>query len=279
MASEEEVNMPLNLQECFPTEQVAEKMATQPPWITGDYLEGTKMSNHIAQVKMEEPPACEDAQWKDTVGAAELSRLELKNPPLSEPPCWDDIFPPSVEKATNAHTENWAAQFMSGLKEEIRLEERDVGDYDKVKAAILRVDAISTEVQRQHFRSFQYKEADGPREACSRLWFLCHRWLKPERHTKEQILELLILEQFLAILSPELQSWVKDGCPETCAQAVTLAEEFLLRQQQAEAPAQLVSPWRVKSLVGLGDGGSDRKWYALGDCLCLVTSCRYWVIQ
>ncbi|XP_060093965.1 zinc finger protein 436-like [Heteronotia binoei] len=238
MASEEKVTTPLSLPECFPTKQEVEKMAAQPPWVTGDDLEGTKMSNHIAQVKTEEPPACEDAQWKDITGAANISHSVLKNAPLPDPLCWDDIFPPSVEKAMNAHTEKWAAQFMPGLKEEARLEDRDVGDYGKVKAAILRVDAISTEVQRQHFRRFQYKEADGPREACSRLWFLCHRWLKPERHTKEQILELLILEQFLAILSPELQSWVKDGCPETCAQAVILAEEFLLRQRQAETPEQ-----------------------------------------
>uniref|UniRef100_A0A670YYR2 SCAN box domain-containing protein n=1 Tax=Pseudonaja textilis TaxID=8673 RepID=A0A670YYR2_PSETE len=126
------------------------------------------------------------------------------------------------------------------------LEDKEVGDYGKVKAAILRVDAISTEVQRQHFRRFLYREVDGPREACSRLWFLCHRWLKPERHTKEQILELLILEQFLAILPLEIQGWVKDGCPETCAQAVTLAENFLLSQQEVERPTQQVIDFSVE---------------------------------
>uniref|UniRef100_A0A670HQ28 Uncharacterized protein n=1 Tax=Podarcis muralis TaxID=64176 RepID=A0A670HQ28_PODMU len=82
------------------------------------------------------------------------------------------------------------------------------------------------------FRHFGYREAEGPREVCSRLWFLCSQWLKPERRTKEQILELLILEQFLAVLPPELQSWVKDRDPETCAQAVALAEDFMLRQEE-----------------------------------------------
>ncbi|KAL8213343.1 UNVERIFIED_CONTAM: hypothetical protein K2H54_062642 [Gekko kuhli] len=131
MASEEEeVTIPLSLQECFPAELEVEKMATRPPWVTGDDLEGTKMSNHTAQVKMEESPACEDAQRKDTTGAAKVSCSELKNTPLPDAPCWDDLFSP-VEKATNAHTEKWAGQFMPGFKEEIRLEDRDVGDYGK----------------------------------------------------------------------------------------------------------------------------------------------------
>uniref|UniRef100_A0A8D2LBN4 SCAN box domain-containing protein n=1 Tax=Varanus komodoensis TaxID=61221 RepID=A0A8D2LBN4_VARKO len=95
------------------------------------------------------------------------------------------------------------------------------------------------------FRQFRYRDSEGPQEACSRLWFLCCRWLKPERHSKEQILELLILEQFLflAILPPEMQSWVKDGDPENCSQAVALAEDFLLRQQEAqERPKKQVRP-------------------------------------
>ncbi|XP_015277211.1 PREDICTED: zinc finger protein 586-like [Gekko japonicus] len=42
----------------------------------------------------------------------------------------------------------------------------------------------STETQRQRFRQLRYQETKGPREICSRLWYLCHRWLKPEKHTK-----------------------------------------------------------------------------------------------
>ncbi|XP_054833943.1 zinc finger protein 397-like [Eublepharis macularius] len=97
-------------------------------------------------------------------------------------------------------------------------------------------DAATMETQRQNFRQFCYQAAGGPREACGQLWYLCHRWLKPERHTKEQILELLILEQFLAILPTEIQNWVKEHEPETCFQAVALAEGFLLRQEEVERP-------------------------------------------
>ncbi|XP_053146301.1 zinc finger protein 24-like [Hemicordylus capensis] len=104
----------------------------------------------------------------------------------------------------------------------------------KVKEAILREGTISTEVLRQRFRDFCYQQAGGPRAACSRLQELCHGWLKPERRTKGQMLELVILEQFLSILPLEIQSWVREGQPETCGHAVALAEEFLLQHGEAE---------------------------------------------
>ncbi|XP_065741211.1 zinc finger and SCAN domain-containing protein 16 isoform X2 [Phocoena phocoena] len=64
------------------------------------------------------------------------------------------------------------------------------------------------ELFRQHFRKLCYQDAPGPREALTQLWELCHQWLRPECHTKEQILDLLVLEQFLSILPRDLQAWV-----------------------------------------------------------------------
>ncbi|XP_070586149.1 zinc finger and SCAN domain-containing protein 22-like isoform X2 [Erythrolamprus reginae] len=108
------------------------------------------------------------------------------------------------------------------------LEPNLANDYDVVKERILHQYGITTEIQHQCFRQFRYKEALGPRETYRILQVLGQRWLKPERHTKEQILELLILEQFLIILPPEIQDWVRECCPETCAQVVDLVESFQL---------------------------------------------------
>ncbi|XP_006872829.1 PREDICTED: zinc finger protein with KRAB and SCAN domains 4-like [Chrysochloris asiatica] len=80
------------------------------------------------------------------------------------------------------------------------------------------------EHSRQCFRGFRYPEAAGPREALSRLRELCRQWLQPEMHSKEQILELLVLEQFLTILPGELQSWVREQHPESGEEVVVLLE-------------------------------------------------------
>ncbi|XP_044308882.1 zinc finger and SCAN domain-containing protein 12-like [Varanus komodoensis] len=169
----------------------------------------------------------------------------LMEPQLPEEPTpWDDAkaFLASFEQVAKAcrwPREEWAARLQPALTGEAKkifrgLEAGDREDYGKVKAAILLGDANSREKNRQCFRCFCYQEAEGPRRACSRLRELCQGWLKPEQQSKEQILELLILEQFLAILPPETQSWVRERGPETCSQAVALAEDFLLRLQEAE---------------------------------------------
>ncbi|XP_059585303.1 zinc finger protein 829-like isoform X2 [Alligator mississippiensis] len=79
---------------------------------------------------------------------------------------------------------------------------------------------------RQRFRGLRYRDAPGPREVCRRLQELCRGWLEPQRRSKEQVLELVVLEQFLAILPPGMRSWEWGRSVQTCAQAVALAEGF-----------------------------------------------------
>ncbi|EPY90086.1 zinc finger protein 500 [Camelus ferus] len=66
---------------------------------------------------------------------------------------------------------------------------------------------------RQRFRSFHYQEAAGPREALARLRELCCQWLWPEVYSKEQLLELLVLEQFLGALLPDTRVWWSPSAP------------------------------------------------------------------
>nr|XP_031325978.1 zinc finger protein 660 isoform X1 [Camelus dromedarius] len=97
------------------------------------------------------------------------------------------------------------------------------------------------EIFRLHFRQLCYHEMSGPQEALSRLRELCRWWLMPEVHTKEQILELLVLEQFLSILPGELRTWVQLHHPESGEEAVAVVEDFqrhISGPEEVSAPAQ-----------------------------------------
>ncbi|XP_069419706.1 zinc finger and SCAN domain-containing protein 12-like isoform X1 [Ovis canadensis] len=82
------------------------------------------------------------------------------------------------------------------------------------------------EIFRQQFRHFCYQDSPGPRLALSRLQELCHQWVRPETHAKEEILDLLVLEQFLSILPQELQVSVREHHPESGEEAVTELENL-----------------------------------------------------
>ena len=94
------------------------------------------------------------------------------------------------------------------------------------------------------FRSFRYEEASGPREALVQLRELCRQWLRPEVHSKEQRLELLVLEQFLGVLPHDTRVWVESQCPESGEEAVALVEDLAQMFQETGEPQGL----------GLGQG-------------------------
>ncbi|XP_062977859.1 zinc finger protein 232-like [Elgaria multicarinata webbii] len=188
-----------------------------------------------------------EAQWQEFLRTLQPLHTGGGSQGMSETaPCEDaKAFLASFEQVAKAlrwPSGEWAARLLPALSGEAEeafrsLEARDQEDYGKVKAAILRGEALRMEAQRQHFRQFYCQEVRDPRRIHSQVQELCRQWLKPERHSKEQILELLILEQFLASLPVDLQGWIRAGGPDTCSQAVALAEDFLTRKKGAVTAA------------------------------------------
>ncbi|XP_060093867.1 zinc finger and SCAN domain-containing protein 31-like [Heteronotia binoei] len=217
----------------------------------GEALEGIPERILVKQEPAEGSLQQWETQWQEFLKTVESPQSGWVISELpQEPTPWDDTkaFLASFEQVAEAcrwAKEEWVTRLLPALSGEpeqafSNLDIRDRSDYAKVKVAILRGDAMRREKQRQYFRRFCYQEAEGPRGTYSRLQELCHGWLRVKKQTKEQILELLILEQFLTILPPEIQSWVRESSPETCSQAVSLAEEFLQMQQEAHRVKQQV---------------------------------------
>uniref|UniRef100_A0A9L0RIE6 Zinc finger and SCAN domain containing 9 n=1 Tax=Equus caballus TaxID=9796 RepID=A0A9L0RIE6_HORSE len=111
-------------------------------------------------------------------------------------------------------------------EELLRVKMKTESQLQMQESRLKRNNPLAREIFRRRFRQLCYQETPGPREALTRLRELCHQWLRPHVSTKEQILELLVLEQFLSILPKELQGWVREHCPESGEEAVTLLEDL-----------------------------------------------------
>lgn len=174
---------------------------------------------------------CWEAQWRDI----------LKN---RESPCsgWSNRqIPGLLAPAETGAGEQPPQEEAGGLlprerpfKTGLDGDPAEQGDDGEVKGEGQAEETPSAELHRQHFRWLCYQEAEGPWDVCARLRELCLNWLQPELNSKERMVELVVLEQFLAILPEDIQGWVGESGPETCAQAVALVEDFLLRQQETE---------------------------------------------
>ncbi|KAM3844426.1 neurotrophin receptor-interacting factor homolog isoform 2-T2 [Vipera latastei] len=121
----------------------------------------------------------------------------------------------------------------------------------------------SSEAERRRFRSCRPREVEGPRALCSRLHRLCREWLRPERSGKAEMVDRVVLEQLLALLPPELAGWLRECGAESCAQAVALAEGFLLgptsTQELGKGRQELFMGEISAELQGRGDPSNDSK--------------------
>ncbi|XP_052616315.1 LOW QUALITY PROTEIN: zinc finger and SCAN domain-containing protein 5B-like [Peromyscus californicus insignis] len=74
----------------------------------------------------------------------------------------------------------------------------------------------SPEVWHLKFRAFSPSEQSDPIQDLKRISELCYQWLRPDLNSKEEILDQLVLEQFLISMPPELQALVKESGVKSC---------------------------------------------------------------
>ncbi|XP_008104053.1 zinc finger and SCAN domain-containing protein 2 [Anolis carolinensis] len=203
-------------------EEEGESTITEP----GDVKEGAVLLKAKVKQEPEEGPSGNwDAQLQGFLMGLQAHPLSGGTPQLPElKQCHDPTIRATVFN-------KWVSQIQPQGTGEMQDSMTHSG---KREEGVLAGEAVRSETQHEQFRALRYQEADGPRKFCQRLQELCRQWLKPESHTKEEMLELVTLEQFLAVLPPDMQAWLRKNGPKTCAQAVTLAEDFLMWQPEAK---------------------------------------------
>ncbi|XP_034565105.1 uncharacterized protein LOC117830889 isoform X2 [Notolabrus celidotus] len=107
-------------------------------------------------------------------------------------------------------------------------------DYDLVKSAVFAKYDINPETYRQKFRSLEVDLEESPKELYARLKELYGKWIQPKGKTIQEIGEIIILEQYLRMLSPELQVWIREHNPVSALEAAKLADVFVAARKKGQ---------------------------------------------
>ncbi|CAL9707672.1 unnamed protein product [Knipowitschia caucasica] len=116
------------------------------------------------------------------------------------------------------------------------MDEDSAHSYPDLKEALLAKFDISPETYRRQFRSTTVPPGENPAETYHRLKGLYRRWIRPEEHTKEEIGDAIILEQFLRVLPGDIQTWVMEHEPKEGLAAAKLTQQYINARKGARQP-------------------------------------------
>ncbi len=100
--------------------------------------------------------------------------------------------------------------------------------YDDIKRAILQRVGRSPEQHRQRFRSLELEENGRPFVMAHQLRDACRRWLLAGEGGVDQIIDRVVLEQFIARLPKKTAQWVQCHRPASLDLAIQLAEDQMV---------------------------------------------------
>ncbi|XP_058651173.1 uncharacterized protein LOC131551934 [Onychostoma macrolepis] len=152
--------------------------------------------------------------------------------PQDDPEAFIDLFERTAE-ACGWPQVNWPVRLISLLSGEAQMAAQQLPVqnllvYDDLRRAILQQVGLNPEQHRQRFRSLELGENGRPFVMAQQLRDACRRWLLAGEGNVNQIIDRVVLEQFVARLPKKTAQWVQCHRPTSLDLPIQLAEDQMV---------------------------------------------------
>ena len=206
--------------------------------------EMNRQMERLQQMFAEQSVAAASARGRSTGETVKLTRLTDSDDIESYLTTFERVM-----AANEVNRERWSYQLAPYLTGKVQqayaaLPPDEAKTYATVKEAILRRYDINEETYRQRFRKMRPKEGESPQELITSLKNLATRWAR-ESKSREDLLDLMVREQFLAVLPEDIRVAVIERQPKNSAEAGRYAGNYLQARSMSIARRERKVPTAV----------------------------------